>query len=178
LGEHGSGILEYAGITDYKGIYTASLGKAWANAGGMISGKKSLIDFMKYYSSHLVYSTSILPCILAGIDCVLEIIKTEFSALSHQMWQNKKRIASSLIKAGFNLTESNAPITSIKSGNSLETILLAKQLYKEKILSTPFVFPSVQENEGRVRLIAGANIKEDIIQKLEYLFIKLKVDVA
>ncbi|MFC2100722.1 aminotransferase class I/II-fold pyridoxal phosphate-dependent enzyme [Bacteroidota bacterium] len=175
LGDQGKGILEHAGIKDYNGIYTASLGKAWANAGGMISGKKSLIDFMKYYSSHLVYSTSLLPSVLAGINAVLEIIIDEFSALSHQIWNNKKEITSSLLNAGFNLTESTAPITSIKAGNSLETIQLAKQLYENNILTTPFIYPSVQQNEGRIRLIAGANIKEDSIQKVKEIFMKLKI---
>lgn len=41
IGDHGKGILEYAGIENFKGIYTASLGKALASAGGMVSGNRS-----------------------------------------------------------------------------------------------------------------------------------------
>ena len=173
LGEHGKGILEYAGIENYQGIYTASLGKAWANAGGIVSGKKSLIDYMKYYSSHLVYSTSLPPCILAGIDCVLEIINREFSFLHGRMWKNRNRISEILKKAGFKQTKSETPIASICAGNSLQTMLLAKKLFEHNVLSTPFIFPSVPEHEGRIRLIAGANLKEETIERVENIIMNL-----
>jgi 7-keto-8-aminopelargonate synthetase-like enzyme len=55
LGSSGKGILEYAGIADYQGVYTASLGKALANMGGVICGKAQMLQWMKYYSSNLVY---------------------------------------------------------------------------------------------------------------------------
>ena len=103
LGASGRGILEHAGISDFQGIYTASLGKALANAGGVVSGKKSLIDYLRYYSSHLVYSTSILPVALAGIAKVLEIISEEFPSLSKQLWHNTKEVASALKASGHKL---------------------------------------------------------------------------
>jgi len=61
IGKSGRGILEYSGIKDYQGIYTASLGKALAVAGGVVSGKSSLINYMRYFTSHLIYSTAIMP---------------------------------------------------------------------------------------------------------------------
>ena len=170
IGECGRGILEYAGIKDFQGIYTASLGKSIANLGGIICGKKSIIDYLRYYSSHLVYSTAILPSVLAGINKVLEIINDDFSELSRKIWQYKSKISKSLQDSGFDLTDSVTPITSIRSGNSLDTLLLAKELFENKILSTPFVYPSVPYNEGRIRLIAGANLSESTINTVTEIF--------
>ncbi len=167
LGPNGRGILEYAGITDYQGIYTASLGKALANIGGMVSGKASLIGWMQYYSSNLVYSTALLPSALAGIGKVLEIIRTDFPRLSHQMWKTKQRVKIALEQAGFDLTNGPAPITSIRAGNIQETIQLAKSFWDHRIMTTPFVYPSVPLNEGRIRLIAGANMREETLQLAE-----------
>lgn len=82
LGANGRGILEYSGISDYQGIYTASLGKALANIGGVICSKASLMNWMQYYSSNLVYSTAILPSALAGIEAVLDILNDDFPELS------------------------------------------------------------------------------------------------
>lgn len=174
LGAHGRGILEHSGITDYQGIYTASLGKALANIGGVICGKASLMQWMQYYSSNLVYSTAILPSALAGIEAVLDLISKEFPELSTRMWSAKRRIETALIDAGFELTKGPAPITSIKSGNSLETIQLAKAFWDKRIMPTVFVYPSVPQNEGRIRLIAGANMREETLQRTEEAIRSLK----
>ena len=167
LGNNGHGILEHSGISDYQGIYTASLGKALANIGGAIGGKKSLIQWMQYYSSNLVYSTAISPSSLAGIEAVLDIIRLEFPELSKRMWSAKWRIEKALLSAGFDLTSGKAPITSIRAGNSLETIQLSKSFWDNRIMTTAFVYPSVPQNEGRIRLIAGANMREETLQRAE-----------
>ncbi len=43
LGKRGSGILEEKNIKNFKGIYTASLGKALASRGGIIAGPQKII---------------------------------------------------------------------------------------------------------------------------------------
>ncbi|MFC2152252.1 aminotransferase class I/II-fold pyridoxal phosphate-dependent enzyme [Bacteroidota bacterium] len=174
IGENGKGILEHAGIKDYQGIYTASLGKSIANSGGMISGKKTLIEYLKYYSSHLVYSTSIAPSILAGIEKAICIIEEEFDILGNKMWVYRNKLRDALIKFGYNVRSSSAPITSIITGTSVDTLLFAKELYKRKILATPFIYPSVPENEGVIRLIAGANLKIETIDRAIQIFKEIK----
>jgi len=167
LGAQGKGILEHAGIEDFQGIYTASMGKAFANAGGIISGKRSLIEYLRYYSSHLVYSTSILPVVLAGIDRVLDIVDLEFPELSRRMWDNTRNISAALRSEGFSLCDSITPIVSVKAGKSLDTLLMAKEFYENNILTTPFIFPSVPRNDGRIRLIAGANLSSETIERVK-----------
>lgn len=166
LGKTGRGILEHLDIHNFQGIYTASLGKAIANAGGIIAGKKSLIDYLRYYSSHLVYSTSILPVVLAGVRTVLEIIGDEFTTLSNKLWANTAILSESLKRAGFDIQDSKTPIVSIRSGNSLKTLEVAKTFFGQQLLVTPFVFPSVRRSEGRIRLIAGANLSSETMKKV------------
>ena len=163
LGNSGRGILEQQGIKEYLGIYTASLGKALANAGGMISGKKGLIDYLKYYCPHLVYSTALTPAVLAGTEAVLDIIQAEFGMIKGRVVTYQQEIYKSLVKGGFTVVPGEAPINSIQSGNKEDTFILAKRLYDKGILSTPFIEPSVPVKEGRVRLIAGANLTQDTV---------------
>ncbi len=167
LGDSGKGILEYAGIADYQGVYTASLGKALANMGGVICGKAPMLQWMKYYSSNLVYSTSVLPSILAGVDKALDLVETGFPELSKRMWGAKRYVENALVEAGFNLTNGRAPITSIKAGDITATIRLAKKFWDARIMTTPFVYPSVPPTEGRIRLIAGANMREETLRRVK-----------
>lgn len=165
LGKSGRGILEEQEIVGYRGIYTASLGKGIANSGGIISGEKRVIDYLKYYCSHLVYSTALTPAVLAGIGAVLDIIRSEFDGIKEKLVSHQQQIYDSLLEGGFKVIFSEAPINSIQTGSKETTFLLAQKLYEKGILSTPFIEPSVPINEGRVRLIAGANLSQDTIDE-------------
>ncbi|TGE36324.1 pyridoxal phosphate-dependent aminotransferase family protein [Desulfosporosinus fructosivorans] len=163
LGKSGRGILEEQGIDGYLGIYTASLGKALANSGGMISGKKGLIGYLKYYCPHLVYSTALTPAVLAGTVAVLEVIRADFEVLKRKLVTYQQAIYESLVEGGFTVSTGEAPINSIQSGSKEATFKLAKRLYEQGILSTTFIEPSVPVGEGRVRLIAGANLTSETV---------------
>jgi len=165
LGASGKGILEAQKIDDYQGLYTASLGKGLANSGGIISGDKRVIKYLKYYCPHLVYSTALTPPVLAGIEAVLEIIHLEFKALIKRLDLYKQEIFTGLHEAGFAVVSNNTPINSIKTGSKENTFATAKRLFANGILTTPFIEPSVPVNEGRVRLIAGANLSQDTIEE-------------
>jgi 7-keto-8-aminopelargonate synthetase-like enzyme len=173
IGKTGRGILEYSGIKDFQGIYTASLGKALATAGGMISGKKSLMDYLRYSVSHLLYSTALLPAALQALLCVLEIIDLEFPSISERLWRYTQVLSDGLQESGYRLTGTVAPIVSLCTGNDVETLLLSKEMYENGILGTPFIYPSVPENEGRIRLIAGANLKTESIDRAVGIFQKI-----
>jgi len=174
IGKKGKGIINYSNILDYDGIYTASLGKAVANTGGVIGGKKELINYLKYYCSHFVYSTVIPPVVIAGIDKTIDIIENEFELLSEKLYNYSKHIKNSL-KDYFILSNSSAPINSIICGTTEQTFGFAKYLYENKILTTPFVYPSVSKNEGVIRIIAGANLSEESVNKAIDIIKKYKI---
>jgi glycine C-acetyltransferase len=170
LGQSGRGILEHDGIVAYQGIYTASLGKAMAVTGGMIAGRKELIDYLRFGMSHLLYSTAILPAALNALKRVITIIDDEFPELSGRLWRYTRMIANGLRESAYRITGTASPIVSICSGNSVETLRLSKRMYEKGILGTPFIYPSVAEPEGRIRLIAGANLTQASVEQAILIF--------
>ena len=96
LGQNGRGILEAQGLGDYEGIYTASLGKALANLGGVVAGKRCFIDALRYACPGLIYSTALPPACAAGLLATLDILRKEFPALSRRLWQNHQRLLEAL----------------------------------------------------------------------------------
>jgi 7-keto-8-aminopelargonate synthetase-like enzyme len=166
IGKSGRGILSHAAVNDYEGIYTASLGKALATSGGMIAGRASLIRFLRFRVSHLIYSTAVLPVSLMALLEVLKIMDEEYMTLSEKLWTYADWLWDGLTRAGFILTCSETPILSVKSGNSLETLRLARWFDEQGMITTPFIYPSVPEKEGRIRIIAGANLKVSSIEKV------------
>ncbi len=165
IGSSGKGILDYSGCKNFSGIYTASLGKAIGNMGGVICGKKSLLDYLRYFSPHLVYSTALPPHILAGVFEALKIIEEDYEQLSKKLWQIRDELVSILIEKGYTISNGKAPIISVKIGEEKSTLSFARDLFKYFILSTPFIYPSVPRKKGVVRLIPGANMKEESIEQ-------------
>ncbi|MCK5464750.1 MAG: aminotransferase class I/II-fold pyridoxal phosphate-dependent enzyme, partial [Bacteroidales bacterium] len=93
--------------------------------------------------------------------------------LSRKMWKFRDMITRACSESGWSLTESITPITSLKGGDSGNTLRIAKMMYEKGILTTPFIYPSVGQNEGRIRLIAGANLKEESIDAVTSILRKL-----
>ncbi len=170
IGKNGKGILSYSGIENFDGIYTSSLGKALSNNCGVVGGSREVISYLSFFSSHLVYSTAVSPAVLAGINETIKIVEEEFEMRSDKIYMYSKIIKNALRQNGFSVADSEAPISSVIGGNSFDTISFAKKLFYHDILSTPFVYPSVPKNDGRIRLIAGANLKESSIEKVIDIF--------
>lgn len=166
IGENGRGILEYSKIKAFKGVYTASLGKALANSGGVICSSKKVIEYLRYNIPHLIYSTAIVPAVLGGILKTIEIIKNEFANISKRMWNNKEIVYRSLNDNGFNIINSKTLINSIMGGSKENTLTIARFFYEENILVTPFIEPSVPPNKGVVRLIVQANLSDEIMENI------------
>jgi 7-keto-8-aminopelargonate synthetase-like enzyme len=166
LGKTGRGILEDKAIIHYPGIYTASLGKAVGNAGGMIAGRTVLVDALRYSCPGLIYSTALPPASTAGVLCALEIISNEFGRLGSTMWDHHHRLLESLCRQGFDLRSGPAPIAAIHGGSAENTIALAREFFNHRILTTPFVPPSVPGGKGTLRLILGAKLDDRETQVL------------
>jgi glycine C-acetyltransferase len=160
IGETGRGILEYKNIRGYNGIYTASLGKALANTGGVVAGNAGFIQYLRYHCSGLIYSTALTPASAGGLLASIAVVLNEFPALGKKMWSNHAALAAQLTKTGFVLKGGEAPIASIECGSPERAVTLAKRFFEEGILSTPFIPPSVPPEQGVLRLIIGAKVDE------------------
>ncbi len=86
------------------------------------------------------------------------------------MWKYYKMIKSALQKSGLTISKSEAPISSIICKTPEATFLMAKKLFENKILTTPFVCPSVPRHAGKIRIIAGANLKETTLERAVTIF--------
>jgi glycine C-acetyltransferase len=166
LGKTGRGILEEKAIANYPGIYTASLGKALGNAGGMIGGKHLLVEALRYSCPGLIYSTALSPGCAGGVLCVLEIIRNEFGRIGAAMRDNHRRLLETLRHRQFDLCSGPAPIAAIHGGSAENTISLAREFFNHRILTTPFVPPSVPDGKGTLRLILGAKLDDEGLKSL------------
>ncbi|MGG7619285.1 glycine C-acetyltransferase [Bacillus coreaensis] len=170
---HGSGVLgkgagtvKHFGLSDKVDLQIGTLSKAIGVVGGYVAGKQDLIDWLKVRSRPFLFSTSLTPADVAASIRAIELL-TESSELNEKLWDNANYLKAGLVKLGFNIGDSETPITPCIIGEEVKTQKFSKRLYEEGVYAKSIVFPTVPRGTGRVRnMPSAAHTKEILDQAL------------
>ncbi|MCL5272563.1 MAG: aminotransferase class I/II-fold pyridoxal phosphate-dependent enzyme, partial [Gammaproteobacteria bacterium] len=168
-GQHGRGLVAELGLSGQVDVITASLAKAFSGRGGLITGKKRLIEFVRYSSLPAIFSSALVPHDLAGFSSALAII-TDEEWRREKLHANASFLRESLTRQGFDIGNSNSPIIPIMTGNEANTIWLRNELEKEDIFGAVFCSPATPKNKTLIRLSINTNHeKKDLIRVVDCL---------
>ena len=173
LGKNGKGSLEVKNVLGKIDMLTGSLGKALGCSGGFIATNSKVAGFFRYFCPPFVYSTALPPSLVAASIASLELIQKS-EERRKRLYDNKNQLFNGLNEIGYDLTESETPLFSVKSREAQEIINLARDLYKNGAYATPFVPPSVPLGSSRLRLIPHAGLGHEDIDKVINIFREIK----
>jgi glycine C-acetyltransferase len=164
---HGSGVLgdgagtvKHFGLSDKIDFQIGTLSKAIGVVGGYVAGKRNLIDWLKVRSRPFLFSTSLTPADVAASKKSIEILM-ESTELNKKLWENGDYLKKGLKKLGFNIGNSETPITPCIIGDEALTQAFSKRLNEEGVYAKAIVFPTVPKGTGRVRnMPTAAHTKE------------------
>ncbi|WP_066254758.1 glycine C-acetyltransferase [Neobacillus drentensis] len=168
---HGSGVLgdgagtvKHFGLSDKIDFQIGTLSKAIGVVGGYVAGKKNLIDWLKVRSRPFLFSTSLTPADVAASKKSIEILM-ESTELNKKLWENGNYLKKGLKELGFNIGNSETPITPCIIGDESLTQQFSKRLNEEGVYAKAIVFPTVPQGTGRVRnMPTAAHTKEMLDQ--------------
>lgn len=174
---HGSGVLgkgagtvKHFGLSDKVDFQIGTLSKAIGVIGGYVAGKQNLIDWLKVRSRPFLFSTAVTPADAAACMRSIEILM-ESTELHDRLWENGRYLKQGLKELGFNIGESETPITPCIIGDEVLTQEFSKRLNEEGVYAKSIVFPTVAKGTGRVRnMPTAAHTKEmldEAIRKYE-----------
>lgn len=174
---HGSGVLgkgagtvKHFGLSDKVDFQIGTLSKAIGVIGGYVAGKQNLIDWLKVRSRPFLFSTALTPADAAACMRSIEILM-ESTELHDRLWENGRYLKQGLKELGFNIGESETPITPCIIGDEVLTQEFSKRLNEEGVYAKSIVFPTVAKGTGRVRnMPTAAHTKEmldEAIRKYE-----------
>ncbi len=109
LGESGAGLLEELNLLGQVPLVTGTLSKAFGSIGGYVSGRKDLIDYIRYYAGSCCFSVSLPPPCLAAALKSLELIQKATSK-RNELLAKAQYAREKLQEAGFSTTDSTTPI--------------------------------------------------------------------
>ncbi|WP_160723434.1 glycine C-acetyltransferase [Bacillus sp. USDA818B3_A] len=165
LGE-GAGTVKHFGLSDKIDFQIGTLSKAIGVVGGYVAGKKKLIDWLKVRSRPFLFSTSLTPADVAACIRSIEIL-IDSKELNQKLWENGDYLKKGLQKLGFNIGNSETPITPCIIGDEMLTQKFSKRLYDEGVYAKAIVFPTVAKGTGRVRnMPTAAHTKEMLDQAI------------
>ncbi|WP_010531500.1 glycine C-acetyltransferase [Lentibacillus jeotgali] len=164
---HGSGVLgkgagtvKHFGLQDKVDFQMGTLSKAIGVIGGYVAGKTGLIDWLKVRSRPFLFSTAVSPADAAASTKAVELLM-ESTDLNEKLWANSDYLKEGLKKLGFDIGESETPITPCILGDEKDTQKFSKRLYEEGVYAKSIVFPTVPRGKGRVRnMPTAAHTKE------------------
>ncbi|MFP5111803.1 glycine C-acetyltransferase [Bacillaceae bacterium C204] len=170
---HGSGVLgdgagtvKHFGLSDKIDFQIGTLSKAIGVVGGYVAGRKNLIDWLKVRSRPFLFSTSLTPADVAASKKSIEILM-ESTELNKKLWENGNYLKKGLKELGFNIGNSETPITPCIIGDEAQTQQFSKRLNEEGVYAKAIVFPTVPKGTGRVRnMPTAAHTKEMLDQAI------------
>ncbi|MFA5108335.1 MAG: aminotransferase class I/II-fold pyridoxal phosphate-dependent enzyme [Candidatus Micrarchaeia archaeon] len=162
LGSHGRGIVDHFHLHNKVEAEMGTFSKAFGVVGGLVSGSKTLKEFMHNKARTYLLSGSAPPATAASCIAALELLEQD-DTLVKKLWENTKYFKENLKKMGFNTGNSDTPIIPIMIGESTAATKFSQQLFAEGVFALPIVFPMVAQGKARVRMQVRADFtKEDL----------------
>jgi len=163
---NGAGTVKHFGLSDKIDFQIGTLSKAIGVVGGYVAGKKELIDWLKVRSRPFLFSTALTPADVVAATKAIEILSNS-TELQERLWENGRYLKEGLQKLGFDIGESETPITPCIIGDEVKTQEFSKRLNEEGVYAKAIVFPTVPRGTGRVRnMPTAAHTKEMLDQAL------------
>lgn len=156
----GKGTVKHFGLEKEIDFQIGTLSKAIGVVGGYVAGKKNLIDWLKVRSRPFLFSTALPPGDVAAITAAIQML-IDSTELHDKLWENGDYLKVGLAKLGFNIGNSETPITPCIIGDEKLTQEFSRRLFEEGVYAKSIVFPTVPKGTGRVRnMPTAAHTKE------------------
>ncbi len=161
IGKTGRGIGEYFAINPHDvDLWMGTLSKSFASCGGYIAGSHALVEYLKYTAPGFVFSVGMSPPNAAATLAAIRVLKNEPARVSNLQARAKLFLTLAREKGLNTGMSQDSPVIPIIVGDSLKSIQLSQNLFKRGI-NVPFmIYPSVPQNEARLRFFVTCNHTE------------------
>ncbi|GAB3359074.1 aminotransferase class I/II-fold pyridoxal phosphate-dependent enzyme [Arachidicoccus ginsenosidivorans] len=168
LGEKGAGVGEAQDCQDKIDLYFSTFAKSMASIGGFIAGDKAIMDYIRYNIRSQIFAKSLpMPFVIGNLKR-LDMLQT-MPELKEKLWHNALKLQNGLKEKGFDIGETNTPVTPVymKGGVEEATAMVMDLRENYSIFASIVVYPVIPKGHIIYRLIpSAAHTDEDIEQTL------------
>ncbi len=165
LGKTGKGVLEHLNLDNSTVDFVSGTFSKFAGAvGGFTAADREFIDFLRHFSSPLVFSASLPPVVVAAILASFDLLEQEPEWLE-RLWKNVAFMFDGLNNLGLDTADSTTPCIPIMVGDTEKVLRMNLDLLKEGVYCSPVVHPGVPLRKERLRLGVMASHNQDHLEK-------------
>jgi glycine C-acetyltransferase len=164
MGATGAGADEEQGCQNGVDLYFSTFVKSMGSIGAFISGPKNIMTYLRYNVRSQIFAKSLPMLIVEGMLRRMELLKT-MPELREKLWHNVNRLQKGLREKGFDIGNTNSPVTPIfMKGGLFEATGMVKDIRENyNIFCSVVVFPVIPKGQIIYRLIpTAAHSDEDI----------------
>ncbi|HET6446385.1 MAG TPA: glycine C-acetyltransferase [candidate division Zixibacteria bacterium] len=167
LGEGGRGIVDHFGLHGRVDIEIGTLSKAFGVVGGLVAGKKVIIDWLRQRGRPFLFSSAMtVPDTAACLEAVN--ILEDSTVLVDKLWSNAEIFKAGMKDHGFNTGMSQTPIVPVMLGEAPLAQEFSRLLFENGVFAMAIGFPTVPRGKARIRVMnSAAHSKEDLEIALE-----------
>jgi glycine C-acetyltransferase len=167
LGRGGRGIVDHFGLHGKFDLEIGTLSKAFGVMGGVIAGKKIVIDWIRQRARPFLFSSAITAADTAACLAAVEVLE-QSTELVDKLWENTRYFKGEMKRLGFDTGVSTTPITPIMLGDAPLAQQFSRRLFEEGVFAMAIGYPTVPKGKARIRvMISAAHSRDDLDRGLE-----------
>lgn len=169
MGPTGGGADEAQDCQDGIDLYFSTFVKSMGSIGAFISGPKAVIKYLRYNTRSQIFAKSLPLIIVEGMLKRMEMT-INMPELRKKLWDNVERLQNGLKERGFDIGNTNSPVTPIyMKGDVPEATQMVMDLRENyHIFCSIVVYPVIPKGEIIYRLIpTAAHSFDDVDRTLQ-----------
>ncbi|HEY5731203.1 MAG TPA: glycine C-acetyltransferase [Anaerolineales bacterium] len=167
LGKGGRGIVDHFNLHGKIDVEVGTMSKAFGVMGGMVAGKKEIIEWLRQRGRPFLFSSAVTPPDAAACLAAVDLLE-ESTELVDKLWANGKFFKEEMAKLGFDTGASETPITPVMLGEAKLAQEFSRELFEEGVFGMAIGFPTVPQGKARIRvMISAAHDNDDLGKGLE-----------
>ena len=160
LGHGGRGIVDHFGLHGKFDVEMGTFSKAFGVVGGVIAGKKLIVDYLRQKARPFLFSSAVTPADTAACLAAVQIL-AESTELVDRLWKNTDYFKTQMKSLGFDVGNSVTPITPVMLGDVKLAKTFSSQLFDEGVFAMALGFPTVPKGLARIRVMVSAALSQD-----------------
>ncbi len=155
VGRGGRGIVDHFGLHGKFDVEVGTLSKAFGVVGGVVAGKKLIVDYLRQKARPFLFSSAVTPADAAACLAAVDMLEAS-TELVDRLWKNARYFKGEMKKMGFDLGVSETPITPVMLGEAPLAKDFSRRLFEAGVFAMSLGFPTVPKGKARIRVMNTA----------------------
>jgi glycine C-acetyltransferase len=158
----GKGIVHHFDLQGKFDVEIGTLSKAFGVVGGVIAGKKVVVDYLRQKARPFLFSSAVTPPDTAACIAAIDLLE-ESSELVDKLWANTEYFKKGMAELGFDTGRTETPIVPVMLGEAPLAKEFSRKLFENGVFAMALGFPTVPRGMARIRVMnTAAHSREDL----------------